>query len=49
MYTIVKADKRRFIINKPFDYKFIVFRRIMLASLPLSWIYYLIDQLVRKG
>jgi hypothetical protein len=48
-YTIIKANKRRFIIKKPIDRTCWIVAAIMLGSFPLSYIYYLIDQLVKKG
>jgi hypothetical protein len=49
MFTIIKANKRQFTIQKPFDYGCRVLMMIMLAAVPLSFIYYLVDCLVRKG
>jgi hypothetical protein len=49
MFTIVKADRHKFTVKRPFDYGFIVLRRIMLASVPLAYIYYIIDCWVRSG
>jgi hypothetical protein len=47
--TIVKADKRRFVVRKPSDYILRVSAAIMLALVPLGFIYYIIDYLVRGG
>jgi hypothetical protein len=46
MYTITKADRRRF-RHKPID-PCIKFMALMLASVPLAYIYYVIDCWVRR-
>jgi hypothetical protein len=46
MYTIVKADRRQF-RRQPTD-PCIKFMGIMLASVPLAYIYYVIDCWVRR-
>jgi hypothetical protein len=49
MYTIIKADRRQFTLKRPIDYPCIVLMRLMLAAVPVSLIYYIIDCLVRGG
>jgi hypothetical protein len=47
MYTITKANRRRFHQRQPTD-PCIKFMALMAASVPLGYIYYVIDCMVRR-
>lgn len=48
MFTITKADRKQFPDKRPIDYGMFVLMWFMLAMVPVGYIYYLVECMVRR-